>query len=107
MNKNFIKIAVDYFVLLFSSIGLTGVHGVPLTSELHSLSFKSPVWLRMVPTFVTAQTFLRYLGFLWMVPANTGIFLCGLKLCVESRTYQVLLISIKKIGGSHGFFRDN
>ena len=28
----------------------------------------------------------RYSGFLWVVPANTGIFLCGLKLCEESRT---------------------
>ena len=28
----------------------------------------------------------RYSGFLWVVPANTGIFLRGLKLCGESRT---------------------
>ena len=28
----------------------------------------------------------RYLGFLWVVPTNTGIFLRGLKLCGESRT---------------------
>ena len=28
----------------------------------------------------------RYSGFLWVVPTNTGIFLCGLKLCGESRT---------------------
>ena len=26
----------------------------------------------------------RYSGFLWVVPTNTGIFLCGLKLCGES-----------------------
>ena len=28
----------------------------------------------------------RYSGFLWVVPANTGIFLRGLKLYGESRT---------------------
>ena len=28
----------------------------------------------------------RYLGFLWVVPTNTGIFLRALKLCGESRT---------------------
>ena len=28
----------------------------------------------------------RYSGFLWVVPTNTGIFLCGLKLYRESRT---------------------
>ena len=49
---------------------------------------------------------LRYSDFLWVVPANTGIFLRGLKLCRESRTKQVLLVSIKKIGGNHAFFRD-
>ena len=27
-----------------------------------------------------------YSGFLWVVPTNTEIFLCGLKLCRESRT---------------------
>ena len=40
-----------------------------------------------------------------MVPTNTGIFLCGL--CRERRTQQVLLVSKKKIGGNHAFFRDN
>ena len=49
----------------------------------------------------------RYSGFLWVVPTNTGIFLRGLKLCVESRTLEVLLVSKMKIGGSHAFFRDN
>ena len=28
----------------------------------------------------------RHSGFLWVVLTNTGIFLCGLKLCLESRT---------------------
>ena len=37
----------------------------------------------------------RYSGFLWVVPSNTGIFLRGLKLCGENRTWQVLLVSIK------------
>ena len=49
----------------------------------------------------------RYLGFPWVVPANTGIFLGGLKLFGESRTLQVLLVSEKKVGGSHAFFRDD
>ena len=49
----------------------------------------------------------RYLGFLWVVPINTGIFLCGLNLCRESRTEQVLLIFKKKFWGNHLFFRDD
>ena len=44
----------------------------------------------------------RYSGFLWVVPTNTGIFLHGSKLCRETgRTYQMLLVSQKKIGGNH------
>ena len=50
---------------------------------------------------------LRYSGFLRVVPANTGIFLGDLKLRRESRTLQVLLVSKKKIGGSHAFFSDS
>ena len=49
-------------------------------------------------------------GFLWVVPTNTGIFLHCLKLYGESRTYQdnsALMVSIKKIGGNHAFFRDD
>ena len=42
-----------------------------------------------------------------MVPTNTEIFLCGLKLCGERRTEKVLFVSKKKIGGNHAFFRDN
>ena len=38
----------------------------------------------------------RYSGFLWVVPNNTGIFLCGLKIYGESRTCQMLLVSQKK-----------
>ena len=49
----------------------------------------------------------RHSGFLWAVPTDTGIFLRGLKLCGESRTWQVILVSKKKIGGNHAFFRDN
>ena len=40
----------------------------------------------------------RYSVFLWVVPTNTRIFLRSLKLCGESRTWQVLLVSKKKIG---------
>ena len=49
----------------------------------------------------------RYSGFLWVVPMNTGVFLRGLKLYGESRTYQMPLVSQKKIGGNHAFFREN
>ena len=49
----------------------------------------------------------RYSGFLWVVPTNTGIFLRALKLCGESRAKQVLLVSKKKTGGNHAFFREN
>ena len=49
----------------------------------------------------------RYSGFLWVVPANTGIFLRAFKLYGESRTYQMPLVSQKKIGGNHAFFREN
>ena len=48
-----------------------------------------------------------YSGFLWVVPTNTGIFLHCLKLFGENRTQEVLLVSKKKIGGNHAFFRDN
>ena len=54
---------------------------------------------------------LRYscslLIFLLVMLTNAGIFLRGLKLCRESRSQWVLLVSKKKIGGSHAFFRDN
>ena len=42
----------------------------------------------------------RYSGFLWVVPTNTVIFLRGLKLYGESKTYQMPLIHVsrKKIG---------
>ena len=46
------------------------------------------------------------LAVLWVLPTNTGIFLRGLKLYGESRTYQMLLVSQKKVGGNHAFFRD-
>ena len=49
----------------------------------------------------------RYSDFLSVVPSNAGIFLRGLNLCGESRTSQMLLVSKKKIGGNHAFFRDN
>ena len=49
----------------------------------------------------------RYSGFLWVVPINTGIFLRGLKLYEGSRTYQMPLVSQKKSGGNHAFFREN
>ena len=48
----------------------------------------------------------RYSGFLWVVPTNTGIFLRGLILFGESRIQQVGLVSTKKIGGNHAFFRN-
>ena len=50
---------------------------------------------------------LEILEILWVMLINTGIFLRCSKLCGESRTYKVLLVSKKKIGGNHSFFRDN
>ena len=41
-----------------------------------------------------------------MMLTNAGISLRGLKLCGGSRTLQVLLVSKKKIGGNHAFFKD-
>ena len=49
----------------------------------------------------------RYSDFLSVVLTNAGIFLRGLNLCGESRTWLMLLVSKKKIGGNHAFFRDN
>ena len=49
----------------------------------------------------------RYSDFLSVMLTNTGIFLRGTKLSGESRSYQVLLVSKKKIEGNHAFFRDN
>ena len=52
----------------------------------------------------------RYLGYLWVVPINGGIFLCSLKLCRESRTYSVASVLgicvYKENWGNHVFFRD-
>ena len=66
--------------------------------------------LRTVPTFVTAHTFCASrdtrVSYGWCL-LNKGIFLCGLKLCGESRTCQMLLVSKKKIWGNHAFFRSN
>ena len=59
-----------------------------------------------MPTIVTAHTFCASRDTRvsrWVVPANTGIFLRGLKLGGESRTYQTLLVSRKKIGGTIHF----
>ena len=42
------------------------------------------------------------------VPTNKDVFLCGLRLCGESRSQQWLLDFKKKIiGGNHASFRDN
>ena len=66
--------------------------------------------LRTVPTFVTAHTFCASwdtrISYGWCLLIQ-NIFLRGLKLCRESRTQQVLLVSKKKIVGNHAFFRDN
>ena len=48
---------------------------------------------------------MEILGFLLVVPTNTGIFLRRLKLCGERRTQQVLLVSKMKIGRNHAFFQ--
>ena len=60
-----------------------------------------------MPSFATAHTVcsarLEILGFPRVLPTNTGIFLGGLKLGEESRPWQVLLVSKKKIEGNHAF----
>ena len=65
--------------------------------------------LRTVPSIVIAHTFCTSrdtrISYGWCFTA--GIFLRGSKLCGKSRTQQVLLVSKKKIGGNHAFFRDN
>ena len=91
------------------SAAVTDKKGFYRRTNWHTLPGVS---LRMVPTFASAHTeyilrISRYLGFLWAVTANTGIFLRGLKLCRESRTQQVLLVTKVKIGGNHTFFSDN
>ena len=49
----------------------------------------------------------KFSGFLWVVPSNTEMFLRGLKIRGESRTWQVLLVPEKKIWDNHAFSRDN
>ena len=68
------------------------------------------VLVRTVPTIVIAHMFCAsrnsqdsYGSCLLM----HGYILRGLKLCGENRTKQVLLVSKKKIGGKHVFFKDN
>ena len=65
---------------------------------------------RMAPTFVTAHTFCvsrdTRISYGWCLLIQ-GLFLRGLKLCGESRTLQVRLVSKKKIRSNHAFFRDN
>ena len=66
--------------------------------------------LRTVPTIVTAHMFCASqdirVSYGWC-PLIQGYFCAGLKLYGKSRTYQMLLVSQKKIGGDHEFFRDN
>ena len=51
---------------------------------------KAPIRLKLdhkkIKDFFTAHTFCASRDFLWVVPTNTGIFLCSLKLFGESRT---------------------
>ena len=65
--------------------------------------------LRTVPSFVASHTFCASRDtwvYGWCLVIQ-GYFLRDLKLCGESRPEQVLLVSKKKIGGNHAFFRDN
>ena len=66
--------------------------------------------LRTVPTIVIRHTFCApqhtRVSYWWCLLIQ-GYFLRGLKLCGQSRTQQVLLVSQKKIGGNHAFFRYN
>ena len=60
----------------------------------------------MVPTFVTAHAFCASRDTL-VNPIGGAYKYRDLQLCRERRTYQVMLVSKKKIGGYHAFFRDN
>ena len=65
--------------------------------------------LRTVPPFVMAQLCSAHLGtfgFLKNLPTNTTIFLCSLRLCGKSRSWQGLSETKKKIVGNHAFFKD-
>ena len=64
------------------------------------------VKLRTVPTIVIVHTYSEILEFPIVVLIDIGIFLRGSKLCGESRTKQVLLVSKKEIEGNHASFRD-
>ena len=68
----------DESQLHFSSLTLP-------SDQVISSSVESLSKLRTVPTIVTAHTFCASRD-TRVVPANTGIFLRGLKLCRESRT---------------------
>ena len=65
--------------------------------------------LRTVPTIVTAHMFCASrdprASYGWCLLKH-GYF-CALKLCGESRTQQVILMSKKKSWGNHTFFRYN
>ena len=60
----------------------------------------------MVPTFVTAHAFCASRD-TRVNPIGGAYKYRDLKLCRERRTYQEILVSKKKIGGYHAFFRDN
>ena len=76
----------------------------------YSSMMKMGISLRTVPTMVTAYTFCASrdtrVSYGWCLLIKE-YFLRGLKLCGESITYQVILVSKKKIGVNHAFFRDN
>ena len=72
----------DTFILLIVTPCQQSQNVAPINgSLLHNLNL-----LRTVPTIVIAHTFCASRGFLWVVPNNTGIFLCSLKLYEESGT---------------------
>ena len=77
-----------------------------LTNQLASQAqrdyfYLDPFWSVKLGTYIINS------DSLWVVLSNTGMCLRGSKLCGESGTWQVLLVSKMKIGGNNAFFRDN
>ena len=73
------------------------------------LGLRLSLSLRTVPTIVTAHTFCASrdtrFSYRWCLLIQE--YFCAEKVYGESRTYQMLLVSQKKFGGNHAFFRDN
>ena len=66
-----------------NNVDLVGIHVYETSEDSMHVYFKDSAYFCYC-AYVLRMS--RYLGLLWVVPTNTGIFLRGLKLCGESRT---------------------